>query len=282
MRHINAANHLQAVHDAPMTHMIGFESHLRANGCAISTVHYRLAHLADFERHHPGFPNVTRVEITDWLGRVGYAPWSRATFYGHLHSYFAWATEAGIVEVDPMARMHRPRVPKGSPRPLSPEQVDQIMASAAGARQHAWLILALYAGLRAHEIAKIRGQDVQADRMFVCGKGGRNAYVPTHAAVWALASTMPRHGWWFPSSSEAGHVSGRHVSARTCKLLADNGIEGGIHRGRHTFATRLLREGANIRVVQTLMRHEFLASTEVYLAVDDAECRDAINLLPAA
>jgi len=282
MTHESPARHLVLVDDAPMTDMSGFADWLRANGCAISTVHYRLAHLADFERHHPNFPNVTRAEITAWLGRPGYAPWSRATFYGHLRSYFGWAAEeAELVAVDPMTKMHRPHVPKGSPRPLTSEQVDLILASATSARQHAWLILALFSGLRAFEIAKIRGQDVQEDRMFVCGKGGRSAYVPTHAAVWALASTMPRHGWWFPSSSEAGHVSARHVSARTCTLLAANGIEGGIHRGRHTFATRLLREGANIRVVQNLMRHEFLASTEVYLAVDDAECRAAIDLLAA-
>lgn len=265
-----------------MSSFAGFESHLRANNCGDSTVHYRLAHLRDFSRHHPGFPDVTPTQITNWLGRGGYASWSRTTFYGHLHSYFAYATQVGIVDLDPMAAMHRPRAPKGIPRPLTAEQVDQVMAAAPNANVRAWLTLGLYAGLRAHEVAKLRGQDVEVNQLFVCGKGGRNAFVPTHPVVWALAASRPATGWWFPTNSGTGHVSARTVSALTAKLFTANGIEGSIHRTRHTFATRLLRAGVNIRVVQRLMRHECLSSTEIYLAVDDDECRDGISRLGAA
>jgi len=258
----------------------GFEPWLRANNCGDSTVHYRLAHLHDFARHHPSFPHVTPTEVTNWLGRIGYRPWSRTTFYGHLKSYFAWAADVGIVDVDPMARMRRPRAPKGVPRTLTDEQVATVMAGATNANQFAWLTLALFSGLRAMEIAKLRGQDITADRIFVHGKGGRDAYVPTHEAVWALAASRPQIGFWFPSPVSRGHVSARSVSAITARLFAANNIEGGVHRLRHTYATRLLRGGTNIRVVQHLMRHECLSSTEIYLAVDDGECRDGINGLP--
>lgn len=71
------------------------------------------------------------------------------------------------------------------------------------------------------------------------------------------------------------------VSTRTTRLFAANGIEGSIHRCRHTYATRLLRAGVNIRVVQELMRHKSLASTQIYTAVDEVERRDGIDRLGA-
>jgi len=264
-----------------MSRFTGFEPWLRANNCGDSTVHYRLAHLRDFAAHHPRFPNVTPGEITNWLGRIGYMPWSRATFYGHLRSYFTFAIDAGIVTVDPMARMRRPRQGKSVPRPLNPAQVRTVMA-ARNANVRAWLTLALYAGLRAHEIAKIRGEDVEERQLYVVGKGGSEAYLPTHPLVWALALERPAAGWWFPTIADTGHVSARSVSAITGRVFAANGIEGSIHRGRHTYATELLRAGANVRVVQTLMRHASLQSTMVYTAVDEDERRDAIALLLAA
>ena len=259
----------------------GFEPWLRANSCCENTIADRIGVLADFTRHHPNFPNVTPVEVTNWLDRPGYAPWTRATYFGHLRSYFRFATGAGIVEVDPMAGMRRPKPGRGTPRPLNAGQVAAVL-TAAIPNVRTWLMLGLYAGLRAHEIAKIRGEDVTADQLYVFGKGGQGAFVPTHPLVWAEAQSRPRQGWWFPTRAAAGHVTSLAVSTMTSKLFAAHGIEGSMHRCRHTYATELLRGGANIRVVQTLMRHESLTSTQIYTAVDEDERRAAINRLVAA
>jgi integrase len=277
------ARRLHVVDAAPMDNFAGYEPWLRANNCGDNTIADRLAHLADFARSHPGFPHVTPSQVTNWLGRPGYAQWTRATYYGHLHSYFAFATDAGFVEVDPMARMRHPKPGKSVPRPLSAAQVAVVLAAATNTNLHAWLTLGLYAGLRAHEIAKIRGEDVDLDQLYVWGKGGQGAFVPTHPAVWALALDRPRTGWWFPSSaSSLGHVRSTSVSTGITRLFAANGIEGSIHRCRHTYATALLRAGVNIRVVQSLMRHASLNSTMIYTAVDEDERRDAIDRLVAA
>jgi len=64
-------------------------------------------------------------------------------------------------------------------------------------------------------------------------------------------------------------------------LFHDLDIAGSIHRCRHTYATRLLRAGTNIRIVQKLMRHSSLASTQVYTDVSEDEQRNAIGLLSA-
>lgn len=265
-----------------MRHIHEFESWLRANNCGEHTIEDRLGHLADFARCHLEFPAVTPAQITGWIGRPGYAPWSRATYFGHLHSYFTWAAQSGVVEVDPMARMRRPKPRRSAPRPLNTAQVHAVMSGATNQNLHAWLTLGLYAGLRVHEIAKIRGEDVAADQLYCFGKGGKGAYVPTHPLIWRLAQSMPAYGWWFPTCSATGHVTSMHVSTKTTELFAANGITGSIHRCRHTFATELLRAGVNVRVVQTLMRHESLDSTMVYCAVDEVERRDAIALLMAA
>jgi len=171
------ARRLHLVDAAPMTFFEGFEPWLRANNCGNNTIEDRLNHLADFAGAHPGFPHVTPSEVTNWLGRPGYAQWSRATYFGHLHSYFTFAADVGFVQVDPMARIRHPKAGKSVPRPLTPAQVAVVMAAATNTNLHAWLTLALYAGLRAHEIAKIRGEDVDDDQLYVFGKGGQGAFV---------------------------------------------------------------------------------------------------------
>lgn len=273
---------VQAVDDLPMEIFDGYEFWLRAKGCGDSTVYDRITHLAKFARDVPNFPGVSPREISAWLGRPGFAPWTRASYYGHLRSWFRFALEFELVSDDPMAKMRRPKPPKSAPRPLTPAQVVVVLA-AANPNTHAWLTLGLFAGLRAHEIAKVRGEDVQEDQLYVLGKGGHGEYVATHQAIWRLAQSRPRHGWWFPTTrSSVGHVTSGGVSTMTSRLFAAHHIEGSVHRCRHTFATELLRAGVNIRVVQTLMRHECLSSTQIYTAVDEIECRDAINLLRAA
>jgi integrase/recombinase XerD len=208
---------------------------LRANGCAERTIKDRLVTVDRFARAHPSFPNVRPMHITAWIGRPGYAAWSRATYYGHLRSYFAFALENDLIGVDPTARMHRPKSGQGVPRPLTPEQVITVMSTARNADLHAWLTLGLYAGLRSHEVAKIRGEDVDRDYVYVNGKGDSHAQIPTHPLVWAEAQCRPKVGWWFPTSSPEGHVRTPAVSAITSAHFTDHGIEGSLHRMRHTY-----------------------------------------------
>jgi integrase/recombinase XerD len=257
-----------------------FSLWLRSRGCSANTVEDRLSHIGDFANHYPSFPNSRPMEITAWLGREGLATWSRATYYGHLRSYYTFAMENDLIERDPMGRMKRPKPPRGEPRPLTVDQVEQLMAATRGRPAiRAYLILALYSGLRAHEIAKIRGEDVNEANLYVLGKGGQSAHIPVHPLVWEEACRRPEAGWWFPSRGASGHVSSMTVSTMASRLFKANGIEGSIHRCRHTYATRLLRAGNNIRVVQSLMRHASLSSTMIYTAVSEDERLEAIRTL---
>lgn len=253
---------------------------LRANGCRETTIEDRVSHLVDFSRSNPSFPHVRPMQVSAWIGRPGYAPWTRATYFGHLRSYFTFALENDVLAVDPMGRMRRPKAPRGVPRPLTEAQVD-LLLSTARPNMRTRLILGLFAGLRAHEIAKLRGEDVTERDIFVLGKGGQTDSIPTHPRIWAEAQSRPEVGWWFPSNTALGHVTKLAVSTSASRHFTSNGIEGSIHRTRHTYGTELLRAGTNVRVVQSLMRHASLESTMIYTAVDEVERLDGIARLGA-
>lgn len=263
-----------------------YENWMRANGWTERTVDVR-RHMAErilFQWPDP--TGITPADLMDWLGNLGSkrgripSQWTRATYHGHVRAFFRWLKADGIIESDPTASelFRRPKSPSGHPKPLTKSEESRALMAARG-NVRAWLLLALRQGLRAHEIAKIRGEDVQEDMIYVRGKGGKEAHLPTHPDIWALAQRYPRRGWWFPSPAHDGHISGNAVTILVGRLFRQLQIDGSIHRARHSYGTTLLRAGANMRVVQTLMRHSSPATTALYTAVDEDELRAAINLL---
>jgi integrase/recombinase XerD len=260
-----------------------YEMWMRSWGASTTTIRARIKVMSRRLAEWGDPANVTTLAMSNWLASSGFAPWTRITYYNHLKSFFGWLAETGVIAVDPTVALRTPRQPKDLPRPLTCDEVAQVLAEATGDLR-TWLLLGLLAGLRAHEIAKVRGEDVDERSIFVVGKGGQQAFIPTHPDLWVLAQSYPRQGWWFPAGGVSGlpHVQPATVTARATRLFRQLGIEGSSHRARHTYATQLLRNGANIRVVQTLMRHESLATTARYTAVDEAERALAIAGLSAA
>lgn len=259
----------------------GFEDWLRSWSAAQRTVEERVCVIRAGLREWGDPRQTTPEQLTRWLSNPALSPWTRVTYYYHMRSYFGWLFQTLQIIENPAADLRVPKSPKDRPRPLTTQEVSLVLPAAAG-NLRSYLLLGLLAGLRVHEIAKMRGEDINADAIFVLGKGRQQAFVPTHPALWELAQSYPRHGWWFPSvRSEGGHVLGTSISTMVTKHFTMLGVEGSIHRCRHSYATNLLRNGANIRVVQTLMRHESLATTAKYTAVDEDERMVAISGLVA-
>lgn len=226
-------------------------------------------------QHWEGDQHAVRAFLAPFSGH------SRRTYYDHFVALFHWLTATGRVEVSPMLDVERPRKPRPRPRPLSVEAAAASLASAEGDLR-AFLLLGRYAGLRAHEIAKFRGEHVDSSSVEVLGKGGQWAVLPTHPVLWDLAQLYPRKGFWFPSNrTTAGHMTGHSVTMRISRHFQRLGIDGSSHRNRHLYGTNLLRQGANLRVVQELMRHADLTTTLLYLGVDELEKIEAINRLVA-
>lgn len=262
--------------------MNAFAEWMRTWNAAATTMDSRLAVLRAAFRDHLGDPTtVAADEIGTWLARPEWSAWTRCAYYAHARSFFGWLHESGRRSDDPTARLRAPRTPEARPQPLTADDASRAL-DAAGPTLRTWLLLGMFAGLRAHEIAKLRGEDVTEESIYVLGKGGKQAILPIHPVLWAVAQQMPRYGYWFPSTLSAlGHVNPKTISIATTRLFRDLGISGSSHRARHTYGTNLLRGGANIRVVQKLMRHSSLKSTEHYLGVEDGEMKDAIWRLAA-
>lgn len=92
---------------------------------------------------------------------------------------------------------------------------------------------------------------------------------------------MPR-GYWFPSPHKnRAHVCRDYVYKRMRLQMIRCSVPGTPHTMRHYFATQLVRTGANLRIVQELMRHASLQTTQVYTLVTDDEMRHAIDRLAA-
>lgn len=227
-----------------------------------------------------GVEGMTAQNIQAWLGHdPAWSAWTRATYYSHLVDFCSWLVTAGYLDRNPMAEVRKPKRPSSLPRPLAESDVERVLAAAYGPTRD-WITIALLTGLRVHEIAKIRGEDVGRDVIYVEGKGGTRADLPTHPDLWEMAQRYPRRGYWFPGDDD-GHIESYRITVAVSALFRSLNIEGSIHRCRHTYGTRLLRAGVNIRIVQKLMRHASLATTAAYTAVDEDEMRAAILRLTA-
>lgn len=259
--------------------MEAYRQWLQSWTSSAATVASRSKAAASRLREWGGPDGITTERIEEWLS--SYQGWSRTTYYQHIKSFCTWLYLTSRIETNPVDDIKPPRQPKSMPRPLSQAQA-QVLLNAAQGHERTWLLLALYQGLRSHEIAKVRGSDFADGMLFVLGKGGKPAYLPINAEVAAVVPLHP-NGYWFPGARGRAHISAGTVTAHITRLFRQHGIdEGSLHRCRHSFGTNLVRSGVHVRKVQNLMRHESLTTTAVYTALDEEELRDAINRLPPA
>lgn len=249
----------------------------------IRTRHYGITALAN--RADP--LTATADQVREWLADQGSA-WTRATYYATARAWFAFLVAERLRVDDPTAGIRRPREPRRVPRPVPARDLAWCLADTASMPRgdgdagpchlHAYLVLSAYAGLRVHEIAKIRGEDVTSSGLRVLGKGNREDVIPTHPLVWALAQSMPRRGWWFPSPrAHRGHVLANTVSQQMSRYFREVGVEATAHMVRHSFGTRVIEaSGRDLVTTQQLMRHESPRTTVGYLLVSDERRRAVI------
>ncbi|MET9199038.1 tyrosine-type recombinase/integrase [Gordonia sp. NPDC003585] len=103
-------------------------------------------------------------------------------------------------------------------------------------------------------------------------------HLQAEGKIVAVAARMPVSGYWFPSQ-RARHLGGREVTQRIRLHMIRQRVPGTPHCLRHHYGTELVRGGADLRVVQELMRHSSLATTAIYTAVSDDRKREAIERL---
>ena len=222
---------------------------------------------------------LTPQAISAWLATLPSAA-TKSTYYAVLRAWSRWLVRSDHRADDPTTRVARPKTPSGHPRPVTDAQLDAVLALPLHQDTRTKIILAAYAGMRVHEIAKIKGEDISpvAGTITITGKGGRTDTLPAHQLILQQANLYPRRGFWFPSPKDpAVPVKAKTVSAVISQAFDRADAPATAHQLRHYFATSLLRAGTDSRVVQSLMRHESLATTGRYLAVNTDQQRAALS-----
>ena len=256
---------------------------MSARSLSPRTIDERLRVVDQFTRQTGVNAQVANFEdITLWLATLPSAI-TRHAYYVHLRAFYQWLVISDHREDNPMSRVASPKRPKYQPRPITDEQLRTVLASPLRPATRTRIMLAAFAGLRVHEIAKIRGQDLDhaTGMITVVGKGDKTATLPVHPIILHEAEQYPLRGWWFPSPTCPNtHVERRAVGSSISNAFARAGITMTSHQLRHYFATALLEAGVDARVVQTLMRHENLQTTALYMNVSVRLQRQALDLLP--
>lgn len=225
------------------------------------------------------------LDVMRWLAQHT-DDWSEstaATYHSYLRSWFKWLVLMDYRVDDPMVKLGSPKYPDRLPRPVPDDGLARLLCTRMHHRTRVMILLASLGGLRVHEIAKFRGEDIDLTRrvFYVHGKGGSKEMLPLHPLLAEAALTMPERGWWFPSNNNrpGQHVHSKGVSDIIGQAMRRAGIPGTPHSLRHWFGTTLLDDGEDVRVVQTLLRHKSLATTAIYTKVPDERRHAAINRL---
>jgi integrase/recombinase XerD len=207
-----------------------------------------------------------------------------------VRQFYRFALGEGWRTDDPSRRLDAPKQGRSLPKTLSRDEIEALLAaagaadSAAGLRLIALVEMAYASGLRVSELLALKVEAVRRDPAYliVRGKGGKERLAPLNTAAreaikaWldardaARKPNTPDSAWLFPSHGKSGHLTPR----RFAQLLDQAAITAGIdparvspHVLRHAFATHLLEGGADLRVVQTLLGHADISTTQIYTHV---------------
>lgn len=271
-----------------MDHLLlgDYADYQRGEGLAASTIRNRASVLTTLAAH-AGRPllELSTADLRRFLGKQGLSNGSRRTYSTVLRAFYRYAVDEGLRDDDPSARLGTVHVPRGTPRPFSEADVDRMLASGAYRRTRAMILLGFYQGFRVSSIAAVHGHDVDLVSMTIrtVGKGRKERTLPLHPTIAELATTMPSDDWWFPArGGRTGHVHPASVTNLITRAKERAGITNAQltpHSLRHGFGTELVEAEVDIRVVQELMMHESLATTQIYTGVSDRRKRAGIAAL---
>ncbi|MCZ7643373.1 MAG: site-specific tyrosine recombinase XerD [Pseudorhodoplanes sp.] len=280
-----AANTLQAY----ANDLGGFRDHLTAQGLTLQ--------------------NAGSDAIRGYLAELashGFKTASVARKLSAIRQFYRFLYAEGMRADDPAAILEGPRRGRALPKLLSVADVQRLLDTAAAlaadetkspperlrAARLNCLLEVLYAtGLRASELVALPASAAKRDQrmLIVRGKGGKERLVPLNeSARRAMAAYLQLyrdlgHGdpkWLFPSFGESGHLTRQHF-ARELKLLAQSaGLDArkiSPHVLRHAFATHLLTNGADLRVVQTLLGHADISTTQIYTHVLEERLKSLVR-----
>jgi integrase/recombinase XerC len=237
-----------------------------------------------------------------FLGEQNYSAATMARKIATLRSFYKWADRRGLSDSNPMTLIRTPRQSKRLPKAITIEQIERLLAApdekeVLGLRDRAMLETLYSTGIRVSELVGLDLEDVDmaGEALRIRGKGKKERIVPlgSHAMV-AVRRYMDMlrtdaklaAGWGEGRSrrplfvnKHGGALSSRSVRRKLDKYLKEVGLDPSIspHTLRHSFATHLLDNGADLRSVQELLGHQSLSTTQVYTHLTTQRMQKAYN-----
>lgn len=219
---------------------------------------------------------------------------TQARILSSLRSFFGWLQTEGVTTENPCDGIDAPKIGRYLPAVLSVDEINDIMNSVdqskwGGVRDRAILELLYGCGLRVSEVSDVRISNVYLQEKFVriVGKGNKERVVPmgdpAAEAVTAYLAVRPE-----PADTDSEDIlflnrSGRQLSrisvfnmVKKQAMLAGITKEISPHTFRHSFATHLIEGGADLRVVQEMLGHESILTTEIYTHLDSTTWQNDI------
>lgn len=251
--------------------------------------------LKAYEGYLPADIGTAEVErhLSDRIQK-GLSKRSQARLLSSLRSFFNWCIEEGDLKDNPCDRIDAPKLGKYLPAVLSVEEVDAIMESVdlkapTGLRDRAILEVLYGCGLRVSECTGLLFSHVHLDEGYVdvVGKGNKQRIIPLgEMAAEAVRNYLPARPE--PATRAYEDVlflnrSGRPLSrVSVFNLVKERAMAAGIHKEisphtfRHSFATHLIEGGADLRIVQEMLGHESILTTEIYTHIDSSTWQAAV------
>jgi integrase/recombinase XerD len=234
------------------------------------------------------------------LGARGLSPATAARRRAAVRQFYRFVLGEKWRADDPSRRVDAPKKGRPLPKVLSREDVEALIAAAAsrdgasGLRLAALIELIYASGLRISEATSLPLAAVAADPAYlmVRGKGGKERLAPLNgsarAALKAYLAVRPAflpkgakaNPWLFASRGAAGRLTPRRVAQLLDEAARDAGVDPdkvSPHVLRHAFATHLVEGGADLRVVQTLLGHADIATTQIYTHVAESRLREVVE-----
>ena len=232
----------------------------------------------------------TDTDIQDYLSHLHEKPSSIARKASSLRSFYKFLMLEKIITTNPTATLELPKRGRALPKYLSPDEIELLISSSGDIKTSTRLrcmIELLYAsGLRVSELCELPISANLGDKLLIHGKGAKERLVPMHeAAQDALHKWLNVRGdtdskYIFPTNAKSGHITrdGFFKILKKCAVLA--GIDPNRvspHVLRHSFASHLLAGGANLRIIQTMLGHEDISTTQIYTHVLPEKLRETVE-----
>ena len=259
-------------------------------GLSQNTIDAYRRDLSDFAQNVEDIHTINRMNINAYVRTLRerkLAPTSVIRKVASLRGFFKWATSSGILEKNPAATLEQPKTPQRLPKVVSVKEIDEMLHNNLTPLEHVMMELLYSCGLRVSELVNLKLNDIDLSSKYIrCfGKGSKERIIP----IGEQAKTVVKE--YFPTRDLL--IKKYNLTTKNL-LIKDNGhfvtrqdvynfihAQGKLihknispHTLRHSFATHLLENGADLRVVQELLGHSDVSTTQLYTHISKKRLKE--------